>query len=447
MNAWSWGVDGWIIVIGALAAIACAVPGVFLVVRREAMLADALSHAALPGIAGAFLMSGTRDPLWMFLGAVGAGLLVAIGARGIAALGRVDAGAAMGIAFTTLFALGLVAIVQAADRVDLDPSCVLFGSLELAPLDTIDVGGAAVPRAAVVLACVAAINLAVAALLWKEFTITAFDAPLARALNLRPRVIELLVLAMAAATCVAAFEAVGSILVVAMIVIPAASARLMSDRLAGMVVGAVVLGIVGALAGHWLASAAAPMLLPSGRDASTAGSIAAALGGIFVVTALFSPQRGALRRLADRASLARRVVREDALGLLWRVEEDGKTIDTKRLATLLVRGAQARPRSIGRAINRLARERLVSIDAGRIALTTEGRNAGAELVRSHRLWELYLARRLALAPDHVHDTAMVLEHITDSTMRDELAREELADPTNPESLKDPHGRIVPRPPE
>jgi manganese/zinc/iron transport system permease protein len=447
VSEWTWAIDGWIVAIGALAAVACAIPGVFLVVRREAMLADAISHAALPGIAGAFLMSGTRDPLWMFLGAVVAGLVVALGARAIAALGRIEPGAALGIAFTTLFALGLVAIVQVADRVDLDPSCVLFGSLELAPLDSVRLAGVDLPRAAVVLVAVVLLNAALAAAFWKELTTTAFDPALAKALGLRPRMIECLVLSMAAATCVAAFEAVGSILIVAMFVIPAASARLVTHRLVGMIVAAMGFGVAGAMLGHWMATSAAPTLLPEGRDASTAGAIAAALGVMFALAALLSPQRGAIRRVLDRAILARRTLREDALGLLWRLEEDRHTTDERGLAALLVREADGCPRTAARAIRRLVREQLLQVGQGGVRLTDAGRRAGAELVRSHRLWELYLARRLALAPDHVHDTAMELEHITDATMREQLAREGESGGVGANGLTDPHGRPVPGGPQ
>ncbi len=444
MSEWTLAVDGWIIAIAALTAIACAIPGAFLVVRRSAMLSDAISHAVLPGIAMGFLLSGTRDPLWMFLGAAVAGLVVALGSGALARLGRMDAGAAMGIVFTTMFAVGLILIVQVADKVDLDPSCVLYGSVELAPLDTVTLAGLAIPRAALVLGGVCLANILLAALLWKPILVTAFDPALARTLGLRPRVVEAVVLGMAAATCVAAFESVGSILVVAMMITPAAAARLFHDRFVGVIVGAMVIGIAASVLGHWLAASAAPMLLPSGGDASTAGAVAAALGGVFVIALLAAPQRGVVRRLVDRARLSMRIAREDAVGLLWRLaEEDGRTVDAQELRDLLVTGAAVRPWIARIALRGLVRDGAVERGSGPMRLTDWGRLEGQALVRSHRLWEIYLMRKMALAPDHVHPTAMRLEHFTDAAMRDELAKEGDGHTPDGAPLADPHGRAVP----
>ena len=446
MNAWTWAVDGWIIAIGALSAIACAVPGAFLVVRRTSMVADAISHAVLPGIAIAFLLSGTRDPLFMFLGAAAAGVFATLASASLARFARIDSGAALGIVFTTMFALGLLLIVQVADRVDLDPSCVLYGAVELAPLDSILIAGSEIPRAALVLGAVTLLNIALAFIFWKELKLMAFDPALARTLGCRPKLMESIVLGMAAATCVAAFESVGSILVVAMMIIPAAAARLFSDRLAGVIVGAMIVGIVGAVLGHWVATSLAPGLVTGGRDASSAGSIAATLGALLVVCIIISPRRGIVVRLAHRWLLTLRIAREDALGLLWRLDEDGRAVDVAQLRGLLVRGS-AIPNWLARAaIARLVRDGRVEC-AGNVArLTAHGRVEGASLVRSHRLWEIYLMQRLAIAKDHVHSTAMVLEHITDSAMRDKLAREEGGVGDHSQPLADPHGRAVPEAP-
>ncbi|MEM6917075.1 MAG: metal ABC transporter permease, partial [Verrucomicrobiota bacterium] len=129
--------DTWIVVVGALCAMACALPGCFLVLRKMSMMGDAISHAVLPGLAIAFLITGSRASLPMFFGAAIAGVLTAVFTQWIARFGNVDRGAAMGIVFTTLFAIGLILIRQAADHVELDPGCVLYGAIELTPLDTI----------------------------------------------------------------------------------------------------------------------------------------------------------------------------------------------------------------------------------------------------------------------------------------------------------------------
>ena len=170
-------IDTWIVVVGALAAVACALLGNFLVLRKMSMMGDAISHAVLPGLAVAFLVTGARASLAMFLGAAIVGVLTAVFTRWISRFGKVDEGASMGIVFTTLFALGLLLIVQGADHVDLDPGCVLYGAIELTPLDVLwrpVLFGLAleVPRAALVLAGVTFFNAVFVVAFFKELRIS-----------------------------------------------------------------------------------------------------------------------------------------------------------------------------------------------------------------------------------------------------------------------------------
>ena len=184
-STWNLSYDGWIIATAIACALACMLPGCFLVLRRMSLMGDALSHAVLPGIAIGFLLTHSRANFVMFLGAVLAGLLTAYFTQWLKRHGRVDSGAAMGVVFTTLFALGLLLIVRGADSVELDPSCVLYGALELTPLDVVSIGSLAIPRAFIVLTAVLVANLILVFLLLKEFRIAAFDPD--RALGLAGR--------------------------------------------------------------------------------------------------------------------------------------------------------------------------------------------------------------------------------------------------------------------
>jgi manganese/zinc/iron transport system permease protein len=294
LGAWTPEVDGWIVAIGALASVACAVPGALLVARRQSMAADGIAHAVLPGIAAAFLLSGTRDVAWMAGGAAAAAAAMAAGSAILERRLRVERDAALGIAYTVLFALGLVLVVRAADSVDVDPSCVLFGAIELAPLDRAGFAGAELPRAALAAGAVACLNALVAAVAWRPILASSFDRGFAGAAGARPVACDALVGAMATATCVACFEALGSVIVVGMLVVPACAARLVTARLGAMVAFAAAFGGVAAAAGHVAACTAAPLmgLEPAGvRELSTAGCIAASLGACFVAVM-------ALRRLA-----------------------------------------------------------------------------------------------------------------------------------------------------
>jgi manganese/zinc/iron transport system permease protein len=285
---WTWAVDGWIVAIGALAGLACSIPGSWLVVRRESMMADALSHAVLPGIAVAFLVTGSRSAGWMLAGAMAAAAALAALSVWLRAVGRLERGAALGVAYTTLFAVGVLLASGAARSVDIDPSCVLFGSLEVAPLDSVPIGGAHVPRAALLLCAVFAANATLSALLWRPILAASFDRAHAAAAGVRAGAVDMTVMAMAAATCVACFEAIGSILVIAMMVTPAVTARLCCSSVRMMAVIAAAIGAIGALLGHTVATTAPALAGLSAwgiSDASTSGSIAVSLGGMLVMAA------------------------------------------------------------------------------------------------------------------------------------------------------------------
>ncbi|MCA9295115.1 MAG: metal ABC transporter permease [Phycisphaerales bacterium] len=230
------GLHVWTIIVGALCAAACAMPGSLLVLRRMSMMGDAISHTVLPGIAIAFMLTNSRAALPMLIGAAVVGVVTALLVELIQRRGSTDTGAAMGIVFTTLFALGIILIRRAAsaDHVDLDPGCVLYGAVELVPLDTRDFLGHQVPRAVFNLSLVLLLNLVFVAGLFKELLVSTFDPALSDTLGIRSRWMNLLLMGMVAMTAVAAFESVGSILVIAMMIVPAATAQLLTDRLSTM---------------------------------------------------------------------------------------------------------------------------------------------------------------------------------------------------------------------
>lgn len=297
-------IDTWIVIVGILAAVSCTFLGNFLVLRKMSMMGDAISHAVLPGLAIAFLITGARASLAMFIGAAVVGVLTAVFTQWISRFGKVDQGASMGIVFTTLFALGLVLIVQAADHVDLDASCVLYGAIELTPLDVVwstELFGMTVdlPRAVVILAPVCLMNASFVVLFFKELRISSFDPELASTMGINANWMHYLLMTLVAITTVAAFEAVGSIIVIAMLIVPAATAHLLTDRLHWMVLVSVVLAIVSAIMGHIFA-----ISLPGwiGLDSnlidatSTSGMMAVATGLIFAVTLFIAPKHGILAK-------------------------------------------------------------------------------------------------------------------------------------------------------
>jgi manganese/zinc/iron transport system permease protein len=290
-------IDTWIVIVGALAAVACALLGNFLVLRKMSMMGDAISHAVLPGLAIAFLITGARASFTMFIGAAVVGVLTAVFTQWVSRFGKVDEGASMGIVFTTLFAAGLLLIVQAADSVDLDPGCVLYGAIELTPLDVVWRGelfgmDLAVPRAAMVLVCVLLINLACVMAFFKELRIVCFDSALATTMGINANLIHYLLMTLVAVTTVAAFEAVGSIIVIAMLIVPPAAAHLLTDRLDVMVILSALFAVVTAVLGH--VSALTVPVWFGFTDTSTSGMMAVMAGLLFVVVAFCAPRHGIL---------------------------------------------------------------------------------------------------------------------------------------------------------
>ena len=286
--------DTWIVVVGSLCAVACALPGCFLVLRKMSMMGDAISHAVLPGLAIAFYITGTRASIPMFLGAALAGLLTALFTQWIMRFGNVDRGAAMGIVFTTLFAIGLILIRQAADHVDLDPGCVLYGAIELTPLDTVSVGGFDIPRAALVNGIILLVNLLFLTLLYKEFKLSSFDPDLADTLGYSSGFLHYLLMTLVAVTTVAAFESVGSIIVIAMLIVPPATALLLTHDLFKMLIIAAAAAVLAAVTGH-LGAIVVPGWFGF-ESTTTSGMIALASGLIFLLAWLFSPDQGIITR-------------------------------------------------------------------------------------------------------------------------------------------------------
>lgn len=432
-SGWLWELDGWIVAAGVLCAVAASLPGNFLVLRGNSLIGDAISHAVLPGLAAAFLISGSRQSVTMFIGAALVGVFTAALTHWLRSTGRVDEGVSMGVAFTTLFALGLIMITRAADVVDLDPECVLYGAIELTPLDTLSLGHVSVPRVVVMLAAVLVINLLFVLLFFKELQLTSFDPSLADALGIGHQGLHYLLMTLVAVTAVASFESVGNILVVAMFVVPPATARLLTDSLARMIALAALLAAAAGVLGH-VAAITVPRWFGY-ASTTTAGMMTVVAGVMFALAMVAAPKHGLLVRWVRSARLARSIGRDDLLALLFRhhEREPGQAVPVETIGHQL-----AIPRRRLRRI--LAQQRRAGqlvLDRNGVTLTPAGRRAAQPLVRAHRLWEQYLVERAGMATDQIHSHAEVFEHVADRSMRDELERQT----DFPSS--DPHGSPIP----
>ena len=433
LENWSWDYDGWIVLAGMLCAVAASLPGNFLLLRRMSLLGDAISHAILPGLAVAFFVSESRSSLPMFLGAVIVGILTALFTEWIRNFGDVDEGASMGVVFTTLFAIGLVMIVQAADHVDLDPGCVLYGAIEMTPLDTVDVAGEPIPRVVIVLGSVTIVNLLFVVLFFKELKLSAFDPGLSTSVGFSARLMHYLLMVIVAVTAVASFETAGNILVVAMFVVPPATAFLLTERLGMMIFCATVVAMLSAAGGH-LSAVLVPHLFGY-QSTSTSGMTALCAGMFFFAASLVSPRNGVIVRIVRRQKLALRILSEDLIALLYRMDERSRdcAVSSQRLSSVLL----SRPWLGAWLMNRNVRKGQVIRTESGYRLTDAGRDLGSVLVRSHRLWEQYLVSEGGVAVDRIHGQAEKLEHFTSRDLRDRL-NEVTAAPST-----DPHGSRIP----
>ena len=275
-----------VLLVAVVVAAACAIPGTFLVLRRMAMLSDAISHTVLLGIVLAFFVVADLNSPILIVGAALVGLLTVVLVEAVSRTGLVREDTAIGLVFPALFSIAVILISSLAGNVHLDSDAVLLGEIAFAPFNRfapfgVDLG----PIALWIMGVILLINLAGTVLFFKELKLATFDPALAAALGFSPALIHYGLMASVSVTAVGAFDAVGSILVVALMIGPPAAAYLLTDRLPYMLGLSVLLGAVSAIGGYWLAR-----LL----DANIAGSMATVVGLVFTLVLLLAPQRGLL---------------------------------------------------------------------------------------------------------------------------------------------------------
>lgn len=291
-------------VLASIVAVACALPGVFLVLRRMAMMSDAISHAILLGIVLAFFLVGDISSPLLIIGAALSGVLTVSLVELVNKTGLVREDASIGLVFPLLFSIGVILISRYAYNIHIDIDAVLLGELAFAPFDRLFIYGRDLgPASIYVMGVILLLNLAFILVFYKELKVATFDTGLAAALGFTPGLIHYGLMGLVSVTAVGAFNAVGSILVVALMIAPPAAAYLLTDRLPRMIILSALIGVLSAVSGFWSA-----ILL----DANIAGSMASISGLIFLVVFLLAPERGlaaiARRRRRQKREFAGRVL-------------------------------------------------------------------------------------------------------------------------------------------
>jgi manganese/zinc/iron transport system permease protein len=412
----------WVLAGSMLLGAGSGVLGCFTFLRKQALLGDALAHAALPGVCLAFLVFQSKHPALLLLGAIVTGWL-AIRAIDLSVRGtRIKEDTALALVLSVFFAAGIVLLTRiqqsgAASQAGLDR--FLFGQAAgMVERDVLVLGGMA-------LALIAAVTL-----VFKEFKIVAFDAEFAATLGVSVRRIDaLLAVLVVVAVCIG-LSAVGVVLMAAMLVTPAAAARFWTDRLDRMLLLAGLFGAAAGAVGTFISFLAPRM--PTGPWMVTAVTL------VFAVSLLFAPRRGVVARALLHWRNRRKTADENLLTTLFRFDEGA---GSSGQAWPVPEMARLRAMSEGRArrvLRRLENQGLVlNVDGSRWRLTPPGVERAARLIRLHRLWEIYLTERLHLASDHVHGDAEDVEHFLTPELEAELER------ILNRPAKDPHGRLIP----
>jgi manganese/zinc/iron transport system permease protein len=280
---------GWVALMGFFVASSCGLIGNYLILRRMSLVGDAISHSILPGIAIAFLLAHSRSTMAMFIGALIAGVLTTVIIELIHKKSRVKQDAAIGIAFTTLFAIGVILISLYADKVDLDQECVLYGEIAFVSLQPVTqiFGLTLGPEPVARMGLVTVLTAIMIIVFYKELLVSSFDPGLAASLGINASVMHYALMSMLSVVVVSAFESVGAILVIAMLILPGATATLISQRLPAVlllsVLHAALSSLVGVHLGLWLqCSVAAAMVV--------AGTV------FFVLAWFLSPRSGLIAR-------------------------------------------------------------------------------------------------------------------------------------------------------
>lgn len=409
------------VVLGSiLLGCSAAVVGSFLVLRKRALVGDAIAHSVLPGVCLAFIATGTKNPFVLLLGAFVTGWLSLATIDYITRKTRIKEDTAIGLVLSVFFGVGIVlltAIQQSGNASQSGLDKFLFGKAASLLFDDVLAFGS-----------IAIVLLTIVWLFFKEFALLAFDKDFASAIGIPLRLIELLLTTITVLAVVVGIQAVGVVLMAALLITPAAAARYWTERLHLMIVLAGVFGMFSGIAGAYISTIAPAM--PTGPW------VVVVVSGLFFLSLLFAPERGIASRLLRYRSNRHRMTNENILKALYHLDEEIGVAVAHSTDDILWR--RNMPTAVlSRGLNRLQRQGYVQKSGTAWCLTPEGWERGKRVARLHRLWEVYLTRHLQIAPDHVHDDAETIEHILTPALEEQLAAE-LGYP-----VVDPHNTPIP----
>lgn len=360
-----------ILITGVLCASACALLGSFLILRRMAMMSDAISHAILPGLVFGYFIADGPNIITGAVGATAAALLTVIIVQALERTRKLDISAAIGIAFAAMFAFGTILISKFFSNVHLDSDAILYGNIEFSSFDRFYLGDFDLgPASFWIMGSLFAINLGFLLLFYKELKLTTFDPGLAASIGIAPMIVHYGLMAVLSVTAVGAFSAVGAILVVALIIVPAATAYLLTDRLPIMIGGSVLFGALSAVFGYYSAL---------WTDASVSGFIATWTGIFFAIALLFSPTQGIVAKWFQHRSHRQRFAIDVLLVHLLNHSGTREQLAESSIGHI---GAALRwtPEQANQTIDRALNRGFVLREHGALTLTQNGRSVASRVM-------------------------------------------------------------------
>jgi manganese/zinc/iron transport system permease protein len=398
-----------------------AIVGSFTFLNKRALVGDAIAHAVLPGICLGFLMAGNKNPLALILGAFVTGWLSLVIVDFVTRRTRIKEDTAIGLILSVFFGIGifLLTIIQKS------------GNASQSGLDHFLFGKAAalVGSDLYAFGAVAVILLITVFLLFKEFSLMAFDKAYAQSIGFPIRTLELVLTSLIVLAVVIGIQAVGVVLMAAILITPAAAARFWTDKITVMFLLASVFGAFSGLSGAYISYVAPSM--PTGPW------IVIVISFIAFFSFFFAPRRGILSRLTRQRFIRRNINDENVLKIFYQLGEGDKGFFINQSVESLLQKRFYKTADLRRILRRLEQQGYLDRQGEQWVLTAEGKARGQRIVKNHRLWELYLTTYMRIAPDHVHEDADTIEHLLTPELEAELERQ-LDYP-----VRDPHQSEIP----
>ncbi len=411
------------VVLGAIIVTSsAAIVGTFTFLHKKSLVGDAIAHSVLPGVCIAFLIVGHKDPLALIIGAFVSGWLSLMTINYITAHSRIKEDTAIGLTLSVFFSIGMLLLTSIQHSGNAEQSGLasfIFGKT-----------AALVAEDLVIFSIIGLMLIAAVLFFYKEFKLITFDCNYAQAIGLPVKKLDFLLTTLTVLAVVVGIQAVGLVLIAAMLITPVAAARFWTNKLSFLLIISTMIGVVSGIFGSFISYVAPSM--PTGPWIVLVASI------IAITSFFIAPRKGLIARFYQQRKNRKRILEENILKALYHIVEEKGGVITNSSVQEIICQRFFKEKELLQALLKLKKSGYVLRSKQNTwQVTTEGKEKGQRIVKLHRLWEVYLAEHLYLAPDHVHEEAETMEHIITPEIEKEL-EEKLSYPR-----RDPHHTIIP----